>query len=310
VPLVSGRRWGSLLASSGWLLAAVAGCCLAATAALGCQVDLRATLPMSRAGTIFVVPVGLNGDTLDFELDTGSFRTILGRRAADRLDVVLDEWVTTRVHGIGGEEQFRLARPQTLSLGGMMMRRRTLAGDNTVLVGDIPENVSGRRVVGLLGEDYLSQFDLDLDPANGTLGLSDVKDCSGDFVPWRAQKTAVAAVRPFGNVLLVPVHVGGQAMLALLDTGSEVSTVLAPGMAKLGLDPGGSRRMRGVGPEIMMGRPADLSLQVGSLPAATTSLLLLPARISPLIDVLLGADWLGRHHVWISWATNQVFVEN
>jgi hypothetical protein len=28
----------------------------------------------------------------------------------------------------------------------------------------------------------------------------------------------------------------------------------------------------------------------------------------PVVDMLLGADWLGARHVWLSFATRQMFV--
>jgi hypothetical protein len=33
-----------------------------------------------------------------------------------------------------------------------------------------------------------------------------------------------------------------------------------------------------------------------------------PIQLSPISDMLLGADWLMGRRVWISYATNQLFV--
>ena len=33
-----------------------------------------------------------------------------------------------------------------------------------------------------------------------------------------------------------------------------------------------------------------------------------PIRLTPIVDMLLGADWLAGRHVWISYATAQVFL--
>jgi hypothetical protein len=33
-----------------------------------------------------------------------------------------------------------------------------------------------------------------------------------------------------------------------------------------------------------------------------------PIRLSPIVDMLLGADWLTGRRVWISFATKQLFL--
>ena len=108
---------------------------------------------------------------------------MVGLQAADRLAVARDEWVSTDIQGTGGRDRRRLGRPRTLTLGGIALQRHTLAADHSVVVGPIPDNVSGHPVAGLLGQDYLSVFDLDLDPASNTLRLYDVAGCSGVFPP-------------------------------------------------------------------------------------------------------------------------------
>jgi len=32
------------------------------------------------------------------------------------------------------------------------------------------------------------------------------------------------------------------------------------------------------------------------------------AHVVPIVDMLLGADWLRTRHVWVSFATKQLFV--
>jgi hypothetical protein len=263
---------------------------------------------MVQAGGVFLVPITVNGSTVDFILDTGAERTVIGVQAADRLAIARDEWVSTDMQGTGGRDRRRLGRPQTLTLGGIALRRRTLAADHSVVVGPIPDSVAGHPIAGLLGEDYLSVFDLDLDPASGTLALYDVSACSGMFAPWPGHAVALPAGRPVRNILTVPVRVAGQAMTAELDTGASVSVVLAPGMERLGLSPGGAERARGFGAGSAVGRRQDFALQVGSLPPAEMSLLVTPIHALRIVDMLLGADWIAERRIWISWATNQVFV--
>ena len=70
-----------------WLLATLA---FAPHAHAACTVTARATIPVTRAGGLFLLPVELNGSTAQFVLDTGAERSIVGLAAADRLHVARD----------------------------------------------------------------------------------------------------------------------------------------------------------------------------------------------------------------------------
>jgi Aspartyl protease len=277
-------------------------------ASAACRVEPRATIPVQRVGGAILVPVAVNGITADFVLDTGAERSVVGLQAATRLALARDEWVSTDMLGTGGFDRRRLGRPRSLMLGGIALRRHTVAADNSLVVGPIMETIAGHPVAGLLGEDFLSPFDLDLDVAAGTLKLFDVTGCSGAFVPWPGHVTAIAAMRPVRNILVLPVAVAGRALEAQLDTGASASVIMAPGMAKLGLLPGGGEPLRGFGNGIQHAHAQSFSLQVGSTPAAATTLLVAPIHGLRSIDMLLGADWVGVRRIWISWATNQVFL--
>ncbi len=293
-----------------WLAAAVLVLALACHhASAACQATPRATIALRRAGTGILVPVTVNGAVVDFLLDTGAERTVIGLQAADRLHIARDEWVSTDMQGAGGRDRRRLGRPASLALGGLALRRHTVAADNSVVIGPIPEAANGVPIAGLLGEDFLSPFDLDLDVAGGTMTLYDVTGCSGRFLPWRGGYDAVAAWRPVRNVLAVPLRVGGTALQAMLDSGALHSVVTLPGMIQLGLVAGGSDAVRGFGPASVAAREQSFaSVQVAGLPPAPMDLLIAPVRTLRSIGALLGADWLSGRHVWISWATDQLFV--
>ena len=293
------RAWLCGLAG---LLAAWAGL------AAACQVERRASVPITQAGGLFLVPVAINGTVLDFVLDTGAERSVVGLQAAARLGLDRDPWVSTDMMGAGGWDQRRLGRPRSLSLGGLALRRHTVAADNSVVVGPVPDAVAGRPVGGLLGQDYLSLFDLDLDVAGGALGLYGVTGCSALVPPWPGPATAIAASRPVRNMLAVPVRIAGRAAQAELDTGASTSVVTAPGMLRLGLAAGGGDQVRGFGAGGVAARRQVFTLQVGPLPAAPATLLVSPLHTLRSIDMLLGADWVAGRRVWVSWATGQVFV--
>ena len=292
-----------LLAAAWWLLSA------AAPAGAACQVVAKATISLARAGTGILVPVTVNGVTSDFLLDTGAERSVIGLQAADRLHVARDEWVSTDIQGAGGRDRRRLGRPASLTLGGVVLRRHTVAADNSVVIGPIPEAVDGKPVTGLLGQDFLSAFDLDLDLMAGTLTLFDVKACTGRFLPWRMPYQAVAAWRPVRNILAVPMRVGNARLEAQLDTGALQSVVTLPGMIQLGLAGGGGDRVSGFGPNSLAARVQVFpAVQIGALAPAPMAMVVAPIHTLRSIGALLGADWLSGRHVWISWVTDQIFI--
>lgn len=279
-----------------------------------CQVSARRTVPLEMAGGLMLVSVAVNGVPVPFLLDTGAERTVIGNQAAMALKVARDEWVSTDITGLGGNERERLGRPASLSLGGVALRRRTLVADNSVVVGTIASEMAGHPIAGLLGQDFLSVFDLDIDPAHGRLTLYDVAGCVGDFLPWREPYSGMQAIRLVRNILAVPVRVDGEQLTAELDSGAQRSVLLAPGVQRLdrrhlGPQPDGPEQLRGFGAGSAGARLQRFgAIQVGAETISDMTLLLTQARTLRSVDMLLGADWLSRRHVWISWATDQVLV--
>lgn len=290
-----------------WLFAAALIFTTPAFAA--CRVERQAMIQLKRAGGLILVPATINGTQADFVLDTGAERSVLGIAAADRLRVARDEWVSTDIQGVGSRDRRRLGRPASFTLGGIALQRRTVAADNSVVVGPIPEAVEGQPIAGLLGQDFLSAYDLDLDVPAGVLTLFGVTGCSGRFLPWPGRYDAVPAWRPVRNVLALPMRVGDTLIQAELDSGAANTVITLPGMLALGLPPGGSDMARGFGAGGIAARSQRFpAVRIGTLPASATDLVIAPIHTLRSIGALLGADWLATRHVWISWSTDQVFV--
>lgn len=274
-----------------------------------CHVEMRASVPIRQAGGLFTVPVMINGANADFILDTGAERTVVGEQAARQLRIARDEWVSTDMRGTGGRDRQRLGRPASFTLGSVALHRHTVAADNSVAVGPIPDDIAGHQVAGLLGQDFLSAYDIDIDPARGVLSLFDVAGCSGRFVPWTQPYLAMAAWRPIRNVLTIPVRVDGQALNGILDTGAVHTVITLPGMAALGLAQGGPGTASGFGRGSVSERMQHFGhVQIGGGPVEEADLQVSPIPTLRSTGALIGADWFGARRVWISWATNQVFA--
>jgi hypothetical protein len=302
------RLFAAFVLASCWL-------CAAFTASASCTVQQRATITLDVIGTTILAPVVVNDIPGTFVLDTGAARTIVTPDAVTRFELTLDEWTATTMRGVGGIERRRDADPRSVTLGGIQLRHKSLARDAKLRVATLPRtSVAGRRIDGLLGRDFLSVFDLSLDVAHHSLILYDVHGCSGRFPPWSDDFTAIPVENPTESALVVQVRLDGVPLRALLDSGADSTLVAAPGMARLSL---GLDRLRddpaqvvgGMGPHtVTMWRHHFQAFQVGTTTLPAPTFVVAPIQINPICDMLLGADWLVGRAVWISYATNQLFV--
>jgi len=297
-----------VLMLAAWLMA------LPTAARAACEVRERAAVAFTLTNGHLLVPITVNGVGATFVLDTGAERSMVTPDAVQRLNLTLDQWVGTTMRGVGGVVEHQNANPRSLILGGVALQRRTITHDTSLTVGELPQSRAGTPFDGLLGRDFLSVFDLQFDMAAHRLTLYDVLGCSGRFLPWTARYAAVSAETPMTHALIVPIILDSHLLTALIDTGASASMVLLPGMIRLGLtqaslagDPAAG--VHGVGrqtPE--MHRHRFASLQIGGVSQRDPMLWVAPVRVTPIVDALLGADWLAmQQRVWISFATSQVF---
>jgi predicted aspartyl protease len=284
-------------------------------ASAACVVQPRATVALQIVGAVVLAPVEVNGIAGSFILDTGSQQTVVTPDAVNHFGLALDEWTSTTTLGVGGVERRRNADPRSVALGGVALHRRSVAQDATLRVTSLPRNIAGvRQIDGLLGRDFLSLYDLDLDFPRQRLTLYDVQDCTGRFLPWSEPYLSVAAENPIESALVVPVTIDDVPLRALLDTGASRTLVGAPGMARLRLgleqlqgDP--SQIVGGAGPHtVTTWQHKFRDLRVGSESLANPVFLVAPVRLPLASDMLLGADWLLHRRVWISYATKQLFA--
>ena len=68
-------------------------------------------------------------------------------------------------------------------------------------------------------------------------------------------------------------------------------------------------RARGVGKRVVVMRYATLrDMRVAGVAAREVPVVAAPVILTPLLDLLVGMQFLSQHLVWLSYATGQVFV--
>ncbi len=125
----------------------------------------RVSVPLIRQGNVFLVRARLNGrrDVI-FYLDTGASLTTISTAVAQELGIFFGPGSpTVTLRTASGTIQVPVATVETIHVGGAEAR------DVHVAVFDLPP---GSQVVGLLGNSFLSHFQVQLDPAQGLLMLS------------------------------------------------------------------------------------------------------------------------------------------
>jgi hypothetical protein len=272
-------------------------------------------VPLDDVNDHVLVQVQVNENATTFILDTGAERTVMSEASVRQLGLARDSWVATTLRGIGGTAERPDALPRSLRLGGVTLRRNTLLADTSVTVGPLPlAEIAGHRIAGLLGRDFLSPFDLDLDLPARRLTLYQVRGCRAGFLPWASAYAAIPANLSSGAALVIQVMVDGRPLRALVDTGASATLLTLPGLTRLGLtaaslahDPGGEGS--GLGPaSVPMRQHRFNELRVGADVMREPLLWTASVRVVPSADLLLGADWLASRRVWLSFATRQVFV--
>lgn len=261
-----------------------------------------------------LVELAVNGRAAIFLLDTGAERTVFADTAVRELDLARDQWVSSSIRGVGGViERTANAVPRSFALGGVALRRRGVNPALSFVVAPLPwHELGGRTISGLLGADYLSSFDLDLDLARGTLALYDTTDCAHAPIPWGPANVPVPLQRPRPYVLLAPVAIDGRTLLAQLDTGASVSLVSRKGAARLGITPetqAPASSARGIGRQSLPLRSRVFAtVCLGPVEYRNLTLAIGAPAGGFAFDMLLGMDLLRGRHAFISYATNRLLV--
>jgi predicted aspartyl protease len=294
-------------ASAAIVLAAAGGA--GAQQASKCHLQQVAALPVGFHHNRPLVEVSINGKPARMLLDTGAGKTILFKAPALAMglnpvgsDILFE--------GVGG---VRAALEVTVGRFGL--------GDTTasnlrlfVLDGDV-----GDGAVGVLGQDLLSKTDVEFDLAHATVRLFDEKDCGTSNLAYWTKEPEVADLEGSGPAFLLPLVLNGTTVHALLDSGAEVSAATSAAAARVGgqrqVEKAGS--INGVGAsKVETATVTFASLKIGDEEIKQARLTVgdyfraaredaptdshIKTASSDAIEVMLGADFLRSHRVFLS----------
>ena len=300
-------RAARLFVAAGLVAAGLAGCAGPVATTQYCRTEKVAELPARLLHGQLIVPVQLDGKRLDFLVDTGSEGSMVTPEAADRLGLTRNPKRTTTIHGTGGILVSANADVRRFEVGAVVL------SDQSVAVGPVPSGEAS-GVAGLLGADWLGDFDVDLDVPHHRVALWQVQGCGERFDPLQGRHFALPLIRTVRGRVLVPIKVDGTGLFAYLDSGAVATIVTAAAAERLGVsdaalasDPGGiglGVDMRRLG--FRWHRFAEVAIGPERFRNITLPVSAVQVHVA---GALLGADYLAHHRVWISLGARRVLIE-
>jgi predicted aspartyl protease len=299
-------------AAYGLALAALAVLAAAGFANLAAAADCRPVrlveLPVTPLGNIPTVTLRVDGAPANFLFDTGAERTVLTADAAKRLRLKAHYEYARQMHSLGGAMASGDARLASLGSGGLAMT------DFRVLVGPVSlPPVAGKPLDGLLGADFFTGFEIDLDLERHRIILYEPPPCPITAPDWNAPYATITANKSLHDRLFFPVVLDGRPLAALIDTGAQLTTLDAESAAAivggtaLARDP--VTILRGAAAEMVRSRShrfAQLKIDGEVLRDQTIAVTNLGLQDA---DLVLGADFLHWQRVWLSYRSHLIFLE-
>jgi hypothetical protein len=218
------------------------------------------------------------------------------------------------VRRIDGVESFNVGGPE--ETGKTNIRDFKLGGQTA---HDIDLIVTGRYFkdadyAGLLGESILAQGDLELDFQNKTARLFRPQGCAGDQVVYWGKAYSVAPIAPSNDedVLQAYVMLNGQRVLAEIDTGAYFSYITPGAAARAGATYVDATHDVAIVPSFAIGDEIikNAKLKVFDIFARDVETPInshVAAKIEGTPDMLLGADFVRAHHVYIARSQGKIY---
>jgi hypothetical protein len=292
-------------------------CCsfvLTAPASAACVLKKITEMPLVELGAHYAVAVKINDVTRLMIVDTGSEVTLFKSSFADELNLAPDYSSSDLKPVLGvGQTQAEIHMnviPSFLGFGDLVYRDRT-----TVVAemdfGKQAENDS----VGLLGDDILSQFDVEFDFPSRKLTFYREFDCYNTFSPWTGAYSTV----PFdhhGAKIVLDVILNQERTKAIVDTGNNASFISRNSSALWDVsdDELSETKSRSTSP-LNGGTSFSIrtygfeKVKIGDEVFSKMTMRVADVEF-PFGSANLGLDYWRTRKIWISYPNNWMFIAN
>lgn len=279
----------------------------AGMAEAACKVSRIAELPITMQGMRAIVDTTINGKPAPFILDSGAFFSTIPPAVAKALNL-REEPAPPGFHlnGVGGSTSASVVRVDHFGLAGVDLRNIQFVSGGS----DIGET-------GLLGQNILGLADVEYDLPGGAVRLFRSEGCGkASLAYWAGDKPYFeVAIEPkdvAGNHTAATLELDGAKIRAFFDTGAAGTVVSLRAAARAGVRPGDPGVEKagwemGVGHHVTQGWIGTFKLlKIGNEELHNVRLQI--ADLGALdVDMLLGADYLVSHRLFVSNALHRVF---
>jgi predicted aspartyl protease len=287
---------------------------LAGSALAGCAASHVADAPLTFDDGFIFVPVTMNGATGHFLLDSGSAETLVDSAYASRAGVGMDRRAGTFIYrGAGNKETLPgfHGHVRMTEFGSLHFQ------DWEYAILDLSwQSTAGGRTDGILGMDFLHYFDVAIDFQKRIVSLYRLSDCKDIAPPWKGDYDAIPLKHTPDHNLTLPVFVDNTLLDMMFDTGAGSGVMLTrDAAARAGADGAALARdvaghSQGVGGEFHVVRHRFASFLLGSAVYKDHVLAVENERSDAgETDGLIGLGPLDAQRIWISFATNTLFVQ-
>jgi tetratricopeptide (TPR) repeat protein/predicted aspartyl protease len=277
-----------------------------------CQLNETGALHVTMIGMRVLLPAQINGQDVQFVVDSGADLSVITPQNADMLQLPRGRMpFGASVLGVTGEADADVGLVKVLTLANTPLKNMHFV----VGGGDV-----GAGAVGLLGQNILRLFDVEYDLAKGSIHFWSPKGCSRTANLGYWSGTAPESVIDldsdglrFAEHTKGPVYVNGVRLTAIFDTGSTRSVMTRAAAARAGIkpnDPGvvSARPTIGIGKQSVASWIAPVkSFKIGDEEIRDTKMLFSDIQLTDA-DMLLGADFFLAHHIFVSNQQHKLYL--
>jgi clan AA aspartic protease (TIGR02281 family) len=290
-------------------LLALAGCAQEDTRP--CRLAVATELPFRVAHGQLYVDVSINGKVGNFIFDTGAEQTTLDEAAITRLGLTARDLPRVYSEGVGGSDSVSVTSTRNVQLG------RLTGAHFSLMVSDMHMVTTNPPSDGLVGMDFLADYDIDIDWASRRAVL--YAKLQGCTMPSAAltQPLYALTVEPIDSMhprIRFPVTISGQTFHAILDTGAQQTAIFRHAAEKLGLTKAVLAADRhfyasGVGQnKVDAARHVLESVTIGDLVVKNMPVAVTDQQLGD-VDMLLGLPFTRQVHVWISNSSHTLILQ-
>lgn len=295
----------------------------AENATTSCRYTNFATFAVKQINGFVTIGGSMNGNAAAMMFDSGSQRTQITRRAAEKLGLALSHSNAYGI-GLGGESMSYTTRLDDFSFGKLAWR-----GVRLGVLWDIDKSFTYDVLVGA---DILFHQDVEISMANRQIKFFEPNACDQSFLAYwdeNAASTPMHAIAPDDLRQVVTVQINGKEVSALIDSGASTSiidlaaaaragiTTQSPGVAVLGSGGGvGKHRSQiwqaqfqsfAIGEEIISNPKICIMDLYGAARSDSNHVAATNTMLHDQPEMVLGADFLRTHRLLFALSQKRLY---